>query len=761
MQRSLFDTDPAPWEVDAEANRLMATVVLASGFDKPLDYLVPENFSDPRHRDILAEPGRRVRVPLGRGDRPVVGYCVEVGVKPVEGRRLKSVSAVLDSEAILSPAMLRLTRWMADYYLCPWGQAIEAVVPAGVRARSGTREVLLLSVPTEVAARLALLKLTPTQQRVLESLATSAKPLAVKQLMQRAECTAAPINALRKAGLIAERTERVDVGDRLAMDVPREPEKPLEPDQQRALAAIEGAIDSGAHRTLLLHGVTGSGKTEVYLRAASKVVAAGKQAIVLVPEISLTPQTVRRFAARFDRIAVLHSHQSDVERRSHWRRIAAGEVQVVVGARSAVFAPTRRLGLIVIDEEHEGTFKQDVAPRYHARTVALHRASQEGVPVVLASATPSLDAWWRTQTGEYELLEMPKRVADRPMPDVCTIDLKAERRPGARGAISRVLGQAMSAALREGGQVILLLNRRGFSTHIQCPACGFALKCPECEIALTFHKAEHVALCHWCDLRAEPPAVCPDCKNPGILYLGYGTQKLEDEVRARFPDYRCLRMDADTMRRPGSHDRTLEEFRRGEAQILLGTQMIAKGLDFADVTLVGVVNADTAINLPDFRAAERTFQLVTQVAGRTGRGERGGRVYVQTVDPDHPAIAAAVRHDFARFAQGELPERKALLYPPFGSMARIVARGENPAAVAALLEAAADAVRSAAGERDVRVSGPAEAPVGKLQGKHRHHLLIRAAEIDLVREVAAAAMGALTPPADVQWIVDIDPQDML
>ncbi len=762
MQRSLFESDPAPWELDATERRRVASVVLVEGLDKPLDYLAPDRFADKQKPEVLLEPGRRVRVPLGRGNRTVTGYCVELGVKEVGSRPLKEIAAVIDTERIVSPQIMRLTRWMADYYLCNWGQALEAVVPAGVRARAGTREVLLLHVPTTVAARLTLLDVTETQRRVLECLAASPKPLAVHQLTSRAGCTAGPVNVLRKQGLIAEHTERVDVGDRLAVDVPRESPKELNPDQARAYAAIEAALDSGKQRTILLHGVTGSGKTEVYLQAVEKVVSFGRQAIVLVPEISLTPQTVRRFAARFDRIAVLHSHQSDVERRRHWRRIASGEVQVVVGARSAVFSPTKHLGLIVIDEEHEATFKQDTAPRYHARTVAQHRAEDEGVPLVLASATPSLDAWWQTQGGGSELVEMPRRVADRPMPAVRTIDLREERdHRGPRGAISRVLYQGMREALAGGGQVILLLNRRGFSTHVQCPKCGFALKCPHCDVALTFHRADHVALCHWCDYRAEPPRVCPDCQNPGILYSGVGTQKLEDEVRSRFADYRVLRMDADAMRKPGSHDTALEAFRRGEAQILLGTQMIAKGLDFPKVTLVGVVSADTAIHWPDFRAGEKTFQLVTQVAGRTGRGDLGGRVLVQTFDPDHPAIAAATRHDFARFADGELPERRAMLYPPFGSLVRIVARGEVLEPIEAALASMADRLRSLAGESDLRITGPGPAPLARLRGKFRFNLLVRSADRDELHRLVRDAMGHVKLPKSVEWIADVDPVDML
>ncbi len=391
---------------------------------------------------------------------------------------------------------------------------------------------------------------------------------------------------------------------------------------------------------------------------------------------------------------------SDIERHEHWRRIAQGEVEVVVGARSAIFAPTPHLGLIVLDEEHESTFKQETAPRYHARDVARRRAADQNVPLVLASATPSLESWHRAQRGEYQLVEMPRRVLDRPLPAVRTIDLRNEvHSKYSRGAISRPLHRAMEEALREGGQVILLLNRRGHSTHIQCPACGHSVRCPQCDLSLTFHRHDNSAVCHYCDYHSAAPNSCPECNFRGIRFSGLGTQKLEAEVRARFPDYACVRMDTDSMRGRGSHEEALSAFREGRHRILLGTQMIAKGLDFPNVTLVGVVNADTALHLPDFRAAERTFQLVTQVAGRTGRGPKGGRVLVQTLSPDAPAIVAAVRHDLAAFAKKELPHREALGYPPFASMIRIVIRGDADRSDRRFLRSIAPAARMCRGRR--------------------------------------------------------------
>jgi primosomal protein N' (replication factor Y) len=711
------------------------------------------------------EPGRRVRVPLGRGNRSVVGYCVRLQNEPAGGRKLKSVAAVIDERPLLSDAMLRLTRWMADYYFCPWGQVLEAVVPAGVRGKAGTRDVRLLSVPPNVTSQLAKLKLPAKQLEVLKALSASARPLTLKQLASRAGCTMGPINALRKKGLIAERVERMSGGPADEAVYSKESPHELNADQVAALAAIHEALQSGEHRTILIHGVTGSGKTEVYVQAIQEVVRFGRQAILLVPEISLTPQTVARFRARFDRVAVLHSHLSDVERHEHWRRIARGEVEVVVGARSAVFAPTPHLGLIVVDEEHETTFKQEIAPRYHARDVALRRAADQNVPLVLASATPSLESWRRAQQGEYRLVEMPRRVLNLPMPAVKTIDLRNEAlSKHSRGAISRPLHQAMDAALRDGGQVILLLNRRGHSTHIQCPSCGHAVLCPNCELALTFHRHDSSAVCHYCDYHAAAPTACPECNFNGIRFSGLGTQKLEFEVRARFPDYPCVRMDADSMRGRGSHDKALGSFRDGRTQILLGTQMIAKGLDFPNVTLVGVINADSALHFPDFRAAERTFQLVTQVAGRTGRGPRGGQVLVQTLSPDAPAIVAAVRHDLTAFARQELPHREALGYPPFSSMIRLVVRGASQVSSHALADELARRLRErvkAGTASPVRVLGPAAAPMAKLRNEYRHQVHLHSVDGELLRGIVRAATEDLKSPAGVNWIVDVDPLDMM
>jgi primosomal protein N' (replication factor Y) len=531
-------------------------------------------------------------------------------------------------------------------------------------------------------------------------------------------------------------------------------------EQEAALARIVPTLGTGTFATFLIHGVTGSGKTEVYLSAIDQVVAQGRQAIVLVPEISLTPQTIRRFRRRFTGVAVLHSHMSDGERHRHWQSIASDEVQVVVGARSAIFAPTRRLGLIVIDEEHESTFKQETTPRYHARDIAVKRAQMEGVVVLLGSATPSLESWRNSELGRYTRLAMPSRVGERRMPVVNLIDLRHEKMP--LGGLSEPLRRAMTNALEDQGQVILLLNRRGFHTFVICPnpKCGQILKCDACDVALTYHKEHRVLICHTCDAERPPPPACPNCQAPRLHYGGIGTERLEREVHQAFPEYVTRRMDSDSMRTPGSHERVLSAFKRGEVRILLGTQMIAKGLDFPNVTLVGVISADTALHLPDFRAAERTFQLVAQVAGRTGRGDRPGRVLVQTVCPEVPAIALAAEHDYEGFVASELPQRAEHGMPPFSRLVRLIARGPDEGVARSYMEALGAALRAAAPD-SVRLVGPAPAPIAKIKHLYRFHVRMICATVRPLQALVHNVPATVPLPTGVELAIDVDPVSLL
>jgi primosomal protein N' (replication factor Y) len=756
-QQHLFDatTEESPWE-RAAAELLVADVVLNRPLDESYSYIVPEELAD------VIGPGQRVKVPFGRGDKRLAGYCVKVERRPAGTRKLKSIEAVLDREPLLSADMLELTRWIAARYLCAWGQVLESVVPAGVKKQAGTRLIRFLEAADDALERMETLKLPAKQQAVMDVLLGAGRPLRVDEVTSAAKCGTSPVDALRKRGLIASIRQRSGTGFIEPADVPPEDDLVLNHDQRHALAEIVAKLRTREHATLLLHGVTGSGKTEVYIQAIREVVSYGKQAIVLVPEISLTPQTIRRFRSRFEAVAVLHSHLGDAERHRQWQQISDGRVQVVVGARSAVFAPTPHLGLIIIDEEHETSFKQDTVPRYHAREVARERARREGVPLVLGSATPTLESLHRVFRKQDTLIDMPKRVAGLPLPPVTIVDTRNDPRIGKGEAIGRALRVAVEKALADGGQVILFLNLRGFSPVVWCRACSRGVQCPACDLTLTWHKDRRLVVCHSCGYESEPPESCPSCGHPGLRFLGTGTQRLEEEVRGKFPGASCLRMDSDSMRKPGSHDEALEKFRRGEVRVLLGTQMIAKGLDFPNVTLVGVVDADTILHQPDLRASERTFQLIAQVAGRTGRGTKGGRVLVQTACPQEPSIQFAAAHDYLGFARGELAHRREMQVPPFSHLARVILRGLREDVVKSQAEQIATRLREAVESADdpVRILGPAPAPVARLREHYRYHFQISALSVESIQSLWNSLAPQLKRSQGVDFVIDVDPINM-
>jgi primosomal protein N' (replication factor Y) len=529
----------------------------------------------------------------------------------------------------------------------------------------------------------------------------------------------------------------------------------LTPDQQLAFNSVKEALTKNESSVFLLHGVTGSGKTEIYLRALAEAVGQGKKGIVLVPEIALTPQTIERFAARFPRrVAVLHSRLSLGEQYDEWHRIRRGEFDVVIGSRSAIFAPQSDLGLIIIDEEHEWTYKQDNSPYYHARTVAIKLADLTGAVVLLGSATPDVESYFKAQNGEYKLLRLPERVvptAGAPLPRVEIVDMREELKAGNLGIFSRSLSGAINEAVAAGEQVILFLNRRGAATFIQCRRCGFVLRCRRCEVPLSQHIAEDTLICHQCGYKMPVPTVCPNCGRPQLKFLGAGTQKLEQETRFNFPRARQLRWDSDIITRKMSHEAILRKFRNREAEILIGTQMVAKGLDLPSVTLVGVVSADTSLNLPDFRAGERTFQLLSQVAGRAGRGPSGGRVVIQTFSPDHYAIQAAAHHDYASFYEQEIAYRRQLHNPPFTRLVRLVYVHTNEAACRREAEKMKQRLIAEGLARSVGVIdiiGPAPAFIRRLRGRFRWQLILR-----------GTGLAEFLSPIDFPhgWSVDVDP----
>lgn len=760
-QRNLFQPEDLPeaptvWEQAAAADQLAAQIVFNRPLETAFHYLIPGEL-----RGIL-KPGQRVKAPFGRGNRPTVGFCISIGPPPNTTRKLKSIESVIDREPLLTPRMLELTRWISERYLCPWGQVLESVVPAGVKKQAGTRMITCYVAANDLRQRLDEAKLPAKQRAVANVLLDAGEPLPVDELTAAANCGTSPVHSLEKKGLIQAVRRRSEPMAADLGDIATQADLELNRDQQQAVRTIVNSLRSQQHQTFLLHGVTGSGKTEVYIQAIREVVSYGRQAIVLVPEISLTPQTIRRFRSRFNSVAVLHSHLTDAERHSQWQQIASGSVQVVVGARSAVFAPTPQLGLIVIDEEHESTFKQETAPRYHAREVARERARMAKIPLVLGTATPTLESWLRIRRKQDTLISLDRRIGNRPMPPVVIVDVRNDPHITKGAAIGRVLGSSMRSALAEGGQVILFLNVRGYTPVLWCRGCGQAVKCPNCDISLTWHKSRNIALCHSCEYEEVPPTHCPTCGAAGVRSLGVGTQRLEQEVRDRFPQYRTLRMDSDSMRKPGSHDEALEQFGAGDVQILLGTQMIAKGLDFPNVTLVGVIAADTILHQPDLRAAERTFQLIAQVAGRTGRGEQGGRVLVQTSSPAEPAILQAAQHDYISFAEEELLHRKERKVPPFEHLARVILRGKDDSTVRAYAREMAKIIHVRAGEigSDVRVLGPAPAPLTRLKGLFRYHLQLTHEDVDEVRRLWNEATAHFPPSNEVEFVVDVDPFNM-
>ena len=742
------------WQQAAQDDVQVAEVVFNLPLERPYTYLIPEQL-----RGML-RPGQRVKAPLGRSNRAVPGYCVGIR-QTTETRRLKPILELLDSEPLIDESMLELTEWIGQRYLSGWGQVLDSIIPAGVRRRSGTRQIRCFELSEDAHLRLDSIRLSRQQQAVVEILKESQTPVAATRLCELAGCGPSPLSTLQKKGLIVPLRMRTEVEGDDGGPISRQQDLQLNPQQRSALDAILRPIQAGEYETLLLHGVTGSGKTEVYIQAIREVVSYGRQAIVLVPEISLTPQTIRRFRSRFRSVAVLHSHMTDSDRHWHWQQIAAGRVEVIVGARSAVFAPAPHPGLIVIDEEHEPTFKQDSTPRYHAREVARRRCEAHRIPLILGSATPTLESWLHSRRGRYRLVSMPRRVEDRPLPPVVIVDTRNDPRIARGSSIGRAMQQAIIRALKEKGQVILFLNLRGYSPVVWCRSCGEGVKCGDCDITLTWHRDRGVVVCHSCDHEADPPQVCPGCGSPAVRFLGTGTQRLDEEVRHLFPDARVLRMDSDSMKRPGSHDEALSSFRRQEVDILLGTQMIAKGLDFPNVTMVGVIDADTMLRQPDMRAAERTFQLIAQVAGRTGRGERAGRVLVQTTVPDDPAIRFASQHDFVGFAGHELAERHDAMAPPFSSVARVILRGPDDQRTRETAIAVADRLRAArkGDTAEVRILGAAPAPIVRLRSYWRYHLQICGKTAEQVRQLWQSVEQSLTLPEGIELAVDVDPMN--
>ena len=731
----------------------------AEAVDKRFTYSVPEGMN--------AVPGMLVTVPFG--PRTLDGFVVRLTDRcRLDPDRVKPILGLASPEPVVLPDLMALADWMHGRYLCNLVDALRLMIPAemrGGRVREKTLRCARLTVQGEALQAIEAEANRRHAKKQLEALA-----LLKQGDIETPRLDPAALKALQKKGAVEVFTRQSRRQPASLRDGERTRDPELMPDQARAVKVLTGAMKTGGR--FLLHGVTGSGKTEVYIRLIRRVLEQGRTAIVLVPEIALTPQMVSWLHGRFGAdAAVLHSALSAGERFDEWQRIRTGEARVVIGARSAIFAPLQNIGCIIVDEEHESSYRSDHRPRYDAREIAWRRAADHGAVLVLGSATPSIGSYMRAMPGvrpenRLELIELRHRVKNRPLPEVELVDMRSEFDRGNRSIFSARLASELQACLDRGQQAMLFINRRGHSTFVSCRKCGYVVKCDQCDVTMTYHQSEEQLRCHYCGKTLPPPKQCPNCGSVYIKYFGAGTQKVEAETWRLFPTARVGRMDIDTTQRKDAHQQILDAFRRGETNVLVGTQMIAKGLDFPNVTLVGVVAADMTLNLPDYRSAERTFQLLTQVAGRAGRAEQSGRVVIQTYEPEHYAIRCAAAQDYRAFYTRESANRRLTLYPPFTVIARVVFTSKAPDAAKAAAQAAEAAlqkyVTEAGMERDVIQLRSAEAPIGLLRGEYRWQLYARLyfkADVEAVAErmqtIAAEA------PEGVRGELEIDPVNMI
>jgi primosomal protein N' (replication factor Y) len=814
-----------------------AVVAIERSLDRVLDYSIP-----PALANALCV-GQRVRVPLGKNNKPAHGYVVGIQATSTYPK-VKPILSITDERVLLPPKLLELARWISRYYCCPLGTTLDSIIPSAVKKKVGLgyTPMVRLAQPREDIQSVLEKTKAPKRRAVLARLLTIEPGCAIELVRLAGESNATPatVRKLVKLGLIGITSEPdFDVTGQIAANnsalIAQHSALPLNDDQQKAFDDLVPRITAGGFSVNLLHGVTGSGKTEIYLRCIKQVVESGKRAIVLVPEIALTPQTVRRFTERFSRVAVLHSGLAASARHRFWQQIVQGQADVVVGARSAIFAPLADLGIIVVDEEHESSYKQDSAPRYHARDVAIKRAQLESAMVLLGSATPSLESYWRARTsgplslrerdgvraaepikssdilrpphpnprpeGEgtkalragpqnpYHLLQLPRRVRGLQLACIELVDMKQELRLHRRKGVhllSQRLEHLLKTTVEAGHQAILLLNRRGYSNFVYCPSCTHLMQCKYCDVTLTYHRSAGVHAkggsfdeglhtgqlhCHYC-LAVNPlPQSCPAC-NKKLSLFGLGTQRVEEELAHKFPDLKFARVDSDTMRSARDYEALLGQFATGEIQVMLGTQMIAKGLDYPNVTLVGVISGDTALALPDFRAAERTFQLITQVAGRAGRGDVPGRVVLQTFMPDDPTIQAAIKQDYVSFAQRELQARLEVGLPPVTRMVRIILRDDRLERLHDRCEKFAVVVASAVAHENeqstinkqqstITLKGPMPCAINRISGYHRAQVLLFCpSPAALQRVLAAIRRDRILANLD-RVAVDVDPVSLL
>ncbi|MFB1049623.1 primosomal protein N' [Paraliobacillus sp. JSM ZJ581] len=743
------------------------------------------DYKIPTHMAKSVFPGMRVIVPFG--PRKIMGYVLEV-TDHSEVEKIKPIDDLMDITPILTSELLQLGKWLADYTLSFYISTFQAMLPQALKAsyekeihrlsdtlphsletffcgrdyityqsfideggsyyslqqaiQAGEIEVIYHVHSKETTKKQTMIysqveplqleeaianlpKQAKKKRAILQFFQENREPIKKKQLYMKLNTTHATVKQLIDDGLLKEKKIEIYRDPYQNKEEERSRPLPLMNQQKQAMAPICEALDYSQHHVFLLQGVTGSGKTEVYLQAIQHAMKKNKEAIVLVPEISLTPQMVQRFKARFGaKVAVMHSALSKGERYDEWRKIHRKEVQVVVGARSAIFAPFENLGLLIIDEEHETSYKQEEHPRYHARDVAIHRAKYHNCPVVLGSATPSLESFARAKKGIYQLLSMPQRMNEAEMPTVQLVDMRDELHAGNRTMFSRQLKQAMEERMKRKEQMVLFLNRRGYSTFVMCRDCGHVNNCPHCDIALTYHRNNQSLKCHYCNYEEKKPSNCPKCDSDTIRYFGTGTQKVEEALQEMIPEANIIRMDVDTTRRKGSHEKLLNKFSNHQADILLGTQMIAKGLDFANVTLVGVLAADSMLHIPDFRASEKTFQLLTQVSGRAGRHQLPGEVIVQTYTPEHYSIELAAMYDYDSFFKKEMLIRKTYQYPPYYYLTLITVSHPNQLKVMEITKTISLLLRKHLSDQ-ARILGPTPSPIAKIKDRYRYQCMIK------------------------------------
>ncbi|MDB4449484.1 primosomal protein N' [Akkermansiaceae bacterium] len=735
---------------------LAASVLIDGPSELVFDYAIPD------HLKIL--PGCRVRIPLR--NRDATGTVLRVQEAPQSEFDLRYLTGLVDPEPLITPALLKLAEWITSYYGTPLEQVIRSIIPASIRGDKTSAKIrkaaILAKKPTEIElAKLA--NRAKRQHQIITLLSIADKPIPITEL--GGASTSSSIKTLTEKGWVKV----------INLEVRRDPDAnetflPTDPltlneEQDEAYQTISKSLHSETPKPILLHGITGSGKTEVYLQATRTALKLGKNVIILVPEISLAPQTVERFKARFhdltDQIAILHSNLSQGERFDEWHRIRAGKARIVIGARSAIFAPVKDPGLIIVDEEHEPAYKQENPPKYHARDLAVVRCNLEKCTVVLGSATPSLETFQNTQLKKYQIVKMTERAdgASLPLTRVVDMRIEAKKHKGRDAIISDVLRTSVEKRIEANEQVIIFLNRRGFARSLQCPPCGHVIECNHCSIPLTYHRGDERLVCHVCGFQSIVPRLCPNCQDPAIRFQGYGTEKAETILRKVFPSAKIARLDTDTTRRKNTLRDTLRDFRAKKINILLGTQMIAKGLDFPNVTLVGVLNADLSLYAPDFRAGERTFQLLTQVAGRAGRGKMAGEVIIQTSTPHSPSIQFARHHDFDGFVAQELNVRQQFQYPPFTHLALLLARSSHERRAEFTLQTLH---RKLAEDlpNQVILGDPIPSPLTKSHSQFRFQLLMRGPNARILSHHLNKILRATPTPEDVIVTADLDAYDL-